>query len=65
MTVEEMITWIDNASYYDLTKKWRFAKTDDPLFIGEVGDHYINVMERKKKELAPEETAKISKEIGW
>jgi hypothetical protein len=65
MTEEQMIAWIDNASYYDLLRKWRFAKAGDPYFQGEVGTHYTEVMAAKKKEIGDEEHSRISKEIGW
>jgi len=62
---EQMIAWIDNADYYNLLRKWRFAETGDPYFQGEVGDHFTEVMAAKKKEVGDEEHSRISKEIGW
>ena len=62
---EQMISWINNASYSELLRKWRFAKSGDPYFQGEVGDHYNKVMCEKKKEVGDEEHSRLSKEIGW
>ncbi len=62
---EDMIAWINNASYSQLLRKWRFAKSGDPYFQGEVGDHYSKVMAERKKEVGDEEHSRISKQIGW
>lgn len=65
MTKEEMIAWIDNASYEALLFKWRFGQSGDPLFIDEVGQHYSEVMFKKRDALPPGKAAEISKRIGW
>ncbi len=64
MTEVEMRAWIDNASYETLLRKWRFAGMGDPFFAGDIGDHYLKVMTRKRDEIGPE-AATISKRIGW
>ena len=54
--------WIDEASYEQLLEKWRFAPAGDPMFQGDTGDYYSNVMKQKR------ETAnhvQASKSIGW
>jgi hypothetical protein len=65
MTQDEMIAWIDNASYYDLLSRWRFSAAGDPFFIEEVGNHFTKVMKEKRNELSQEECSRISKQIGW
>lgn len=65
MTKEEMVAWIDNASYAQLLEKWRFAPDGDALLRGEVGQHFYNVMAQKADQLPDEEIAKISKSVGW
>ncbi|MGA7949696.1 MAG: hypothetical protein WCA45_05995 [Thiobacillaceae bacterium] len=56
--------WIDEASYTTLLSKWRFAPTGDPMFIGDTGDYYAVMMQRKRAEL-PDNGVSASKEIGW
>jgi hypothetical protein len=65
MTTEQMIQWIDNASYEQLLTKWRFSPIGDPFFVGEVGEHFKNVMAKKRNELGNDEAAEASKRIGW
>ena len=64
MTKEEMIKWINCASYHQLLEHWRFAKAGDPFFIGEVGKYYSEVMGEKRAE-KPDEAVRVSKDIGW
>lgn len=67
MTNEERLLtrWIDNASYYDLLKRWRFAPMGDNMFVGDVGNYYASIMAEKKRELSEEEQTQVSKSIGW
>lgn len=62
MTKEEMIKWIDNASYETLLRKWRFAAAGDPFFAEEIGAHYTKVMNEKQNQV---DHVAISKRIGW
>ena len=64
MTTEEMIKWIDNASVYSLLYKWRFSKSGDPFFQGEVGEHYEKVIGKAQSD-HPDEWVSASKEMGW
>lgn len=36
--------WIDEASYEDLLRRWRYAPPGDPIFVGETGQHYLEQM---------------------
>ena len=65
MTDDERKYWIDNASYGALLSKWRFSKTGNPFFEGEVGDYYAKVMKCKREEVGDAEHTRISKAIGW
>jgi hypothetical protein len=65
MTKEEMIQWIDNASYEDLLRKWRFADVANPFFCAEVGAHYKEVMFKRRDEVGPEAAVAASKSVGW
>ena len=57
--------WIDNASYEELLRKWRFAEIGDPFFTGEIGQYYAKKMDTKRNEVGNEEHVRISKKIGW
>lgn len=65
MTKEELIHWIDSASYEELLRKWRFAPAGDPFFRNEVGVYYCSVLHRKREEIGPEKHAAVSKRVGW
>jgi hypothetical protein len=64
MTDEEGKKWIDDASYEQLLRHWRFAETGDPFFRGSLGTYYQNVM-RTKREADPEAAVAASKSVGW
>lgn len=64
MTEEEK-RWIDNASYEDLLRKWRFAPSGNPMFQGDTGAHYLSVMSQKRAEVGNDEATRVSKLIGW
>lgn len=57
--------WIDNASYVELLRKWRFSKSGDPFFQGEIGEYYKEKMEEVKKSLPHSEVVAASKRVGW
>lgn len=56
---------IDNMSYKELLKKWRFAPVGTPLFEGESGEYFEKVFSEKRKKLLSGEYSAISKEVGW
>ena len=58
-------SWIDNASYVDLLRKWRFGGVGNPIFQGECGKYYVEVMERKRAEVGNAAHVRASKLIGW
>ena len=59
-----MLKWIDNATLEQLLAKWRFAPSGDPMFVGDIGKHFEDVMNRKRKE-EPGRWISASKNIGW
>lgn len=65
MTIEQMKEWIDNALYEELLRKWRFAPSGNPFFIGEVGSYYSKKMAEKRKEVGEAAHITASKSIGW
>jgi zona occludens toxin (predicted ATPase) len=60
-----MKKWIDNASYEDLFRKWRFAPTGDLFFQDEMGRYFKKVMLVKRMEVGDREHTRVSKKIGW
>lgn len=61
-----MIAWIDQASYEDLLRKWRFRnRADDPLFQDKVGDYFSKVFLKRRMEIRNDEFVRISKKVGW
>jgi len=57
--------FIDNSDYERLLSKWRFAPTGDPLFQGDTGEYYAEVMARKRDEIGQAEAVLVSKRVGW
>jgi len=65
MTPEQMMAWIDGASYEQLLRKWRHEPAGNPFFVGDVGLHFSQVMEQKKLLLGEAERVAVSKRVGW
>ena len=65
MTNKEIKDWINNASYKELLRRWRFAPSGDPFFQGKVGDYYAKVMQERRKEIKEAVHVAASKNIGW
>jgi len=63
MSIKSMKEWIDNASYEELLRKWRFAPAGDPFFRSDtkMGAYYSKVMAEKKKHI---NAAVASKRVG-
>lgn len=62
---KEQKDWIDNAGYTQMLGRWRNAPSGDPMFQGETGDYYAEVMKRKREEIGPSAHVAASKTIGW
>ena len=65
MSTEEMRKWIDNASYLELLRRWRFASVGSPWLQGEIGDYYADAMRDRRAQVANDEHIRASKSIGW
>ena len=63
MTNEELIKQIDEMTYEELLRNWRFAPPGHEYFTGEVGEHYREVMKAKYPGAA--EHSRLSKSMGW
>jgi hypothetical protein len=55
--------WIDNNSYEGLLQRWRYAPCGDPMFQGDTGQYYKEVMFRKRDEVGNDEAVRASKSI--
>ena len=62
---EKQKEWIDNASYEDLLRRWRFAPPRDTIFQGESGQYYTVKIEAKRIEVGNAAHVAASKKIGW
>ena len=66
MIDENIKAWIDNASYIELLRRWRFAPAGtDSYFQGETGRYYEEVMMRRRNEVGPGAAVAASKAVGW
>ncbi len=57
--------WIDNANYKKLLHRWRFADSDDEMFLGDTGKYYTKRMSILKHKLSYDEQVAMSKRVGW
>lgn len=64
MTDREKLDWINQASFEDLLRKWRFAPAGDPFLKGHIGDHFNKIYCQRRNSLDPGEFTRISKKIG-
>lgn len=57
---------IDDLSYEQMLKAWRFSKIGDPFFEGETGEYYSKRMQALRAEPGGEERhVAASKALGW
>lgn len=62
---DEHKTWIDAASYEDMLRRSRFSPVGDPMFQGEAGKYFAEVMAEKRLALSDAERVAASKRVGW
>lgn len=55
---------IDNMSYYDMLRKWRYEPSSSGYFQGARGDYFSRVMVTKR-DADPAGAVQASKDIGW
>ena len=60
----EVKMMIDSMTYTEMLNKWRFAPAGDPLFEGESGEYFADLMAERRAS-NPEEHVRASKTIGW
>jgi len=62
---EELKQKIDNMSYREMFRLWRFAPSGSELFVGDAGLYFEASMNEKKEYVTPAERVEISKALGW
>jgi len=65
MIAPEHKEWIDRSNYTELLRRLRFASSGDPMFEGETGAYYVEVMQRRREEVGPKGAVMASKIVGW
>jgi hypothetical protein len=53
---------VDEATYEDLLRTWRFTWAGDPLFQDGT---YWTVLSRRRKQVGVDEHIRISERVGW
>lgn len=56
---------IDEMDYESMLRLWRNAPAGHPMFHGETGQYFSEVMKAKSEQVGPAERARASKAIGW
>lgn len=64
MTPEQK-AWIDNASYEELLRKWRFTDSSEEYFQGELGEYFARVMGERRDSMSHRDKINASKRVGW
>jgi hypothetical protein len=62
---EEMKKELEEMSYEEMLRKWRFTSIADDIFHGEIGNYYAKIMQEKRAKLPEGQESIISKRIGW
>jgi hypothetical protein len=62
---EELKKRIDEMSYMQLLRIWRFHPAGHYLFVGEVGDYFSNRFFEVQRATPPGQRVAASKAIGW
>ncbi len=61
---DEQKKQIDEMDYELMLRLNRFAPPGHPMFIGDTGKYFMEVM-RKKRDADPDAAVRASKSIGW
>ncbi len=56
---------IDNMSYDDMLRRWRFSPVGDIMFAGEEGEYFEETFRERNKKLGDKGHCKASKRVGW
>ena len=61
---EEIKKQIDDMDYRSMLSLWRNAPSGHPMFQGDVGDYYSEIMKKKREEVGNAAHVAVSKSIG-
>lgn len=64
LSAEQMMQWINKASYPVLLQKSVVAPFGDPFFMGNVGKHYLRTLQEKRQKAGENIHQEISKRLG-
>lgn len=56
---------IDDMSLEEMLERWRFDVCGTPIFEGESGNYFAEVMKQKRNDAPTKDWWEISKKIGW
>jgi len=56
---------IDEMTYTEMLRVWRFADSENELIQGEIGRYFAKKITEKRKEVGEAGHVAASKEIGW
>ena len=56
---------IDEMTYEQMLRLWRFSPSGHKMFIGDVGTYFSEIMKKKSNALSQDELVQTSKNIGW
>ncbi|TAL31550.1 MAG: hypothetical protein EPN93_17295 [Spirochaetes bacterium] len=65
MIDDSMKNKIDSMDYESMLALWRNAPAGHPMFQGEIGNYYSQVMAEKRSKVTNSEHSATSKRIGW
>ena len=65
LLTKELKKSLDDLTYSEMLKMWRFGHAPAEMFQDEVGDYFMKEMFRKRDLLPESEQVAISKNIGW
>lgn len=56
---------IEDMSYEELLRRWRFYLPGDPMFKGEVGEFFAITLVKRREQVGAAQHTTVSKMIGW
>lgn len=63
---EDLKKQIRDMSYESMLSKWRFSPIGDPMFQGESGQYFSEIMKQKRAEPNGQDRhVRASKSLGW
>lgn len=57
--------WIDDATCYELLKRWRHAPIGDPILQEDTGEYYKRKLGEMRERIGDVQWSRLSKTVGW